>query len=103
MGAVYHYECPYCGYDADTCGGNQVGELLTATTIICTECQEIYDIYTSYPHFQRRERGGQAPALDPVCCPRDSRHTCRLWHHPGPCPRCGVTMRRIYKLLEYAC
>jgi transcription elongation factor Elf1 len=48
MGTFYHFECPVCGYDADVCGGDEVGIMITTSTIHCEDCRKLYDVFSTF-------------------------------------------------------
>lgn len=89
MGAKLEFRCESCGYEAMVSGRDDVGFNAATTTILCEECEELYDVATSTP--MRTERGAGRSEIRPKC-PKSSRHTIEQWEHPGACPKCGNEM-----------
>ena len=86
MGTLYRYGCPACGNEAEVSGGQDAGMESETLTILCPACRELIDVLISHQPPGRPE-GRFEPR-----CPRSSRHAVQPWTHPGPCPKCGVTM-----------
>ena len=94
MGALYHFRCESCGYEAEVSGREDCGMASSTTTILCENYQELYDVETISDPITRK------PEHEiPVRCPVSSAHTWRLWQHPGPCPQCGAAMTRTKQTL----
>ena len=90
MGATYQFRCGSCAYEARVSGGDDAGMIVSTTTILCEDCEELYDVVTA-----RRARGPEEepdPGSIEPRCPKSKRHSFRLWEQPGPCPRCGNKM-----------
>lgn len=102
MGTFYHFECPVCGYGADVCGGDDVGIMITTTTIHCDGCRELYDVFTTFREFQ--EEGAPPGRLGRarLSCPENGEHSVRKWRHPGRCPRCSGRLERTSVVLNWA-
>ena len=90
MGAHYQFLCERCGYEAEVSGGDDAGMIVNTTTILCEDCEELYDAVT----FRRAWGPEEEPDPGPIepRCPKSKRHSFRPWEHPGPCPRCGNEM-----------
>ncbi len=89
MGAKIEFKCESCGYEVMVSGRDDVGLKSYTTTILCEDCEDLYDVITSEPI--RTERGPGRSEKRPGC-PRSSGHTIRRWEHPDSCPRCGNEM-----------
>jgi len=98
VGAWIEFRCGSCGYEVMVSGGDDEGFFSRTTTVVCEECEELYDVVT----FGRSEttNADEGDDLEPVEpeCPRSSRHTLRRWTHPGACPRCEDTMMHGEKI-----
>lgn len=113
MGTLFAFSCPGCGYRAEVCGGLGYGMQDVDHTVSCPTCRELSDLELPCKRWeimddleQRREvmgdqdrptlQGAPRPAWLPerVRCAIDRRHKATLWEHPGPCPRCGMTLAR---------
>jgi hypothetical protein len=90
MGTWYLFECESCGYQAEVSGGDDAGMLVCTTTVACETCAKLYDVVTERRSWEAAEsnEGPQEPR-----CPKAQRHRIRLWSYPGPCPRCGESIR----------
>ncbi len=89
MGALYNFGCGSCGYQAEVSGGQDAGMTQLTATIVCEDCQELYDVVTSEnPLDCARENE------IPIHCPESVFHHVRLWTYPGSCPRCGASLKR---------
>ncbi len=90
VGAWIEFTCGACDYEAMVSGRDDAGFAASTTTIVCEDCEELYDVVTL-----RLPRGG-AEGLDPKPiepkCPKSGRHTVGRWEHPGACPKCGHEM-----------
>lgn len=89
MGQSLGLTCAGCGYTVETSGGNDVGMACATTTIVCVDCQAIYDVVISEEPW--RVMDGE-PGEIAIVCPKRKRHTVRPWTHPGACPKCGAAM-----------
>ena len=92
MGTSYEFVCTLCGYSKVVSGGNDVGMLSAATTIICKDCKELYDIVVSEEPWLAMSNSWN-PDADKISCPVSKVHECCLWVYPGSCPRCGGKMK----------
>ena len=74
--------CERCGYEVEVSGGDDAGMIVNTTTILCEDCEELYDVIT----FRRARGPEEEPDPGPIepRCPKSKRHTFRLWEHPGP-------------------
>jgi hypothetical protein len=89
MGTIYDFHCESCGYQAEAAGGEDCGMAQATTTILCENCNTLYDLPVSDDAMTR------SPLREvQIRCPKSSSHRWRLWEHPGPCPRCGATLTR---------
>jgi hypothetical protein len=108
MGKTYLFECGLCHYRVKASGGAAAGVDCEVQTVACSDCRELYDIFT---HVRRQSTpvgkfkalhpeippaaltGSPARKRDwekpPVICPRDPKHRVAPWNDPGRCPRCG--------------
>lgn len=84
MGAKYRYVCSSCQYEANVSGGPDAGMLCCTQTIVCHDCQRLYDVIT----VDRQEPGREHP----LACPRSHLHSVSPWTHPASCPKCGTLM-----------
>ncbi len=89
MGAKLEFRCESCGYEAMVSGRDDFGFKARTTTILCEECEELYDVVTSISIHN--EGAADRPEIEPKC-PRSNRHTVGRWEHPGACPKCGDEM-----------
>lgn len=89
MGALYSFGCGSCGYQAEVSGGRDAGMAQLTATIVCEDCQELYDVVTC-EHPLNRTRENEIA----IHCPESVLHHVRLWTHPGSCPKCGVSLKR---------
>jgi len=89
MGTLYNFGCGSCDYRAEVSGGQGAGMAQLTATIVCEDCQELYDVVTcEQPLNRAREHE------IPIHCPESAFHQVHLWTHPGSCPRCGASLRR---------
>jgi len=89
VGTLYQFRCESCGYEAEVSGGRDCGMASATVTIFCEICSELFDVVTRADAVLARPEREIS-----IRCPNDSRHSCRLWTSPGPCPKCGKTMVR---------
>ncbi len=90
MGAWIEFRCGVCGYEAMVSGRDDFGFVARTTTVLCEDCEELYDVVTSR-RTMRTEKGFDRSEKEPEC-PKSGRHTVRRWEHPGACPKCGHEM-----------
>ncbi len=90
MGALLEFRCESCSYEAMVSGRDDVGFVARTTTVLCEDCEELYDVVTSRSTMGT-EKGGDRSEIEPEC-PKSSRHTVERWEHPGACPKCGNEM-----------
>ncbi len=91
MGAHFIFICNSCGYEADISGGNDIGMASASSTVLCEDCQELYDMVTTREPWLAVERAWNPTSL---LCAKSETHGVVLWEHPGSCPRCGAEMIR---------
>ena len=89
MGTRYTFTCQ-CGYRATVAGDYDISEEGATATISCRTCKKLHDVALTPPFASPSPP--PRPLL-PTACPKGRGHDWRLWAHPGPCPRCGATMR----------
>lgn len=89
MGACIEFRCGSCGYEAMVSGRDDVGFTSYTTTILCEDCEELYDVITSE---RDRTEGGAGRSEMRLECPESDGHKIRRWEHPDTCPRCGEEM-----------
>ncbi len=46
MGSWTEFRCGSCGYEAMVSGRDDAGMLVNTTTILCEDCEELYDVVT---------------------------------------------------------
>jgi hypothetical protein len=46
MGRTFHFDCPYCHYQARVSGGAETGLNCAVQTIICLDCRQLFDVFT---------------------------------------------------------
>lgn len=92
LGALHDFRCPSCGYSAEVSGGPDIGEASRTVTISCATCKELHDVVVSEEPW--KEPPDLAPERPPCPRTRARTHATSVWNDPGPCPRCGSTMRR---------
>ncbi|NVM01571.1 MAG: hypothetical protein HWN67_04515 [Candidatus Helarchaeota archaeon] len=99
MGISYKFTCDGCGYNQVVTGGKDRGLVRIGMTINCNTCKELYDI------FLKEENPSIifSPDWNPptVYCPKSNDHAVDFWNHPGPCPKCGKTMRKGEGVIEW--
>lgn len=84
MGATIQYRCGKCGYAAELSEG--VGMMAIETGVfVCPECEELVSVAVKNLATERK--------LKPRC-PNARSHKLETWQAPGPCPRCGNTIKR---------
>jgi len=86
MGKCCAFQCPACSYSAEVSGGPDGGENSSTVTIVCDDCQKLFDILVSW-HGEAAKR--KPPKRR---CPCSAKHTIRDWKAGDPCPRCGSTL-----------
>lgn len=91
MGVWYEYKCGSCGYRAEVSGGDDAGMVANTTTILCEECQELYDVVTFRRDGMTESDEASLGAVEPAC-PKSGRHASRRWKYPDACPKCGTEM-----------
>jgi hypothetical protein len=76
-----------------------VGMACRTTTIVCEECQELYDVVTSETPWEGAPDIGEEALVCPGPESADDGeespnpgHRVRRWTYPGPCPKCGKTI-----------
>jgi len=90
VGTKYFVKCGQCKYNGYFSCGKDAGETVITMTVICTECKKLYDVTTAVSETVDNPLFKTVP----VVCPRSSTHRVRAWRSPGPCPKCGNTIRR---------
>ena len=46
MGRTFHFDCPYCHYQARVSGGADTGINCVVQTIVCLDCRRLFDVFT---------------------------------------------------------
>jgi hypothetical protein len=109
MGQCYDFTCASCGYNATVSGGDDRGMRCATTTIICHDCEELFDVTIFDATWDDATDLSDAPIVCPGRAPDDEledgdeededdvdysnpTHKVERWSHPGPCPRCGDTL-----------
>ncbi len=85
------FRCGTCGYAAMVSGGNDIGGIGYTTTVLCEDCEELYDVFT-YRRMALTE-DDRLGRIEPAC-PKSGGHSFRLWKDPDACPRCENSMAR---------
>ena len=90
MGLWIEFRCKSCGYEAMVSGRDDMGEIADTTTILCEDCEELYDVIT----FRRTKLPEEESRLGPIEpeCPKAAGHAFRRWEDPDACPKCGNPM-----------
>ena len=90
MGSHYQFKCGTCGFEIEMSGGFDFGMVAATQTISCRDCGTLMDVHA-----------GEAPTTSPkdvvsmtLHCSKSREHEVAHWNHPGPCPKCGMTMAR---------
>ncbi len=73
MGEQYRFTCAGCGYKADVSGGDDAGEVVVTTTIVCESCHRLYDVVTA------EMEDPQNPKERALRCPKSARHQVKRW------------------------
>lgn len=98
MGTLYKFKCPKCRYSAEVSGGDDMGMYATTTTIMCKTCKELLDVTTSkqpYPETLNPPEPSFTPWVRrTIQCTKSASHEVERWKFPGPCPKCGKTMKQ---------
>ena len=100
MGSATDYSCPDCGYHVDhMVSGYDFGEMSHVLAVSCATCRRLHRVLLPGRPSEPAARGiradaeaGRLPAG--VRCPRSAKHAIVVWSDPGPCPRCGATLKR---------
>ena len=87
VGNKFQFRCETCGYEATVSGGGDAGISILTITVVCEDCEELYDVVTA----EMPERGTGTRNFVPMepRCPVSGEHAIEAWQHPGACPRCG--------------
>ncbi len=86
MGAIFEFRCESCGYEVMVSGRDDFGFRSYTMTVVCEECEELYDVVTSVA--MPPDGGVDRSEVEPQC-PESKWHTVGRWEHPGACPKCG--------------
>lgn len=93
MGQWYRFTCSACSYEAEVSGGSDAGMSGYVHTAICRTCRPARLVNAPNEREPLAETVGDV--ADYICpFARTRRHQLVLWTHPGPCPRCGRTMKQ---------
>ena len=88
MGTLYQFDCPACHYSAEVSGGDDAGMEMLTTTIVCSECQRLFDVPTGWSEPFASKKPPQ------LRCPKSKTHHIGKWQAGGLCPKCGATMQK---------
>ncbi len=88
MGAWLEFRCEWCGYEAMVSGRDDVGLVARTTTVLCEDCEALYDVVMSRSTMGT-EKGGDRSEIEPEC-PKSSRHTVRRGSIPVRVPSAGT-------------
>ena len=69
MGRTYHFDCPYCHYQARVSGGADTGLNCAVQTIVCLDCRQLFDVFT-----RLRQREGEEEPLSADAKTRSGRN-----------------------------
>ena len=100
MGSAADYTCPQCGYHVEhMVSGYDVGMASHVVGVSCDDCRALRVARVPGKPSDASARAaaaavaaGHVPAG--VRCPHSARHHLTVWTAPGPCPRCGTTLRQ---------
>ncbi|MGA9450369.1 MAG: hypothetical protein WBW41_03385 [Verrucomicrobiia bacterium] len=67
MGRTYHFDCPYCHYQARVSGGADTGLNCAVQTIVCLDCRQLFDVFT---RLRQREGDEKPPSAEVKTKPR---------------------------------
>ena len=87
MGALFDFKCKGCEYTAEVAGAETCGVILITITILCLDCECLYDVETG----TRSRAYVNATHREPRC-PKRKGHRIRKWEYPDVCPKCGGEM-----------
>lgn len=73
--------CGSCGYEVMVSGKDDLGFFTRTTTILCEDCEELYDVVTSRRPGGPGSEGKRMGVLEPEC-PKSTEHAFRRWTHP---------------------
>jgi hypothetical protein len=103
MGGACDYTCRGCGYHVDfMVNGYDVGMGSHVHAVLCRDCRELrVSRLEGHPATMPIEPRQLAEAISrlTLSCPENPAHRVERWEHPGPCPRCGVTLQRGRNLI----
>jgi len=88
MGERFQFTCADCGYRTEVSGGDDAGMLAVTTTILCEDCQRLYDVVTADMDDSRN------PKERALRCPKSAKHKVNRWTNGGPCPECGKPLTK---------
>ena len=64
MGRTYHFDCPYCHYQARVSGGADAGVNCAVQTIVCLDCRQLFDVFIRLR--KRADNDAPVPASVPA-------------------------------------
>ncbi len=66
VGALLEFRCESCSYEAMVSGRDDVGFVARTTTVLCEDCEELYDVVMSRSTMGT-EKGGDRSEIEPEC------------------------------------
>lgn len=94
MGMQFEFFCRNCGYTAGVSGGRDCGFRYVSQTIVCKDCQELYDAEANENAADVLVDGKIRGKLTGICCPRDPTHKFVIFRRPWKCPKCEKPLER---------
>ena len=94
MAQKFEFSCLTCGYSAGVSGGRACGMVAVTVTIVCRDCQELFDAVANEKPWNVLEGGIVKGKLTGICCPKNPGHDSIQWRHPWKCPKCENRMKK---------
>jgi hypothetical protein len=96
MGYATDLHCDACGYAIEyMVHGFDCGDVGCVQAVTCTDCRALrvapLPETMSFPFMPGARLDFSGVQLR---CPESDAHHVAPWYYPGPCPRCGVALRR---------
>lgn len=87
---LYEFHCDSCRYSVIASGRDSSSDDYDmGKTILCENCQTLYEIEPENSFTIK-----MSATKKRIRCPESFSHQIKIWKHPGPCPKCGRTMRK---------